>query len=681
MASTAIITFNPSVDVDALETIIITINTGVSNIVLTEQYRDLRTGIGQVTLDLDAGFEAINNANNYYIAWNLDYSSVGSSQNLIATVSSNVVTITLANNAWQFVSVTGTSIDNTSTSAVISNVPVEDGKSLEITNYSKDIGNECTNMVTELTIVGGNNLYNIYVNNSSISTSQTSPVDIVIDRNIINSIRVTDTLGILIGTITNNSNRKVLLSDITPTIENLSGGATLNIKVSYISDDVSVYQYSLDNVTYQSSNVYTGLAVGTYTIYIKDGFDCIISKTGVVIDGVTIVTDTVFEISSINPFRFSLINSYKKNHLNTISCNELRLVKYPFVQKYLLNDIITTQFRTNANYINCFTLDSEGNTNTLSAVQRTENTGLEAKSTCTYFNLGDNKSAIYFGAVDLLNPITDAVIGDTNFGFTLPEWANTKDNYVTIQGIGMVKIDNIGYSEFYQSFILEFNISYTGNPVERKISAKYNLQPYEIYEFTTTMIDEPEKFNVVIEVGTASDNILFSYVSESVKRVEDSDFLFKINYYDSENKGGMNYQTGIKHLIRLNGYVDSVGEQKTEGYDGDKDFYVTDNSVYDSQKFTFLRLSSEMAHKLRLIFSHQILEINGLFYKIAEVPEITGNANFNLKNFSVTLKRGGDQFLTDAQQNITNTSEGQAISGGIEGSEGKSLLLWTKTNG
>ena len=34
------------------------------------------------------------------------------------------------------------------------------------------------------------------------------------------------------------------------------------------------YQYSLDNVNWQDSNVFTGLTRGDYTVYVKDSYDC-----------------------------------------------------------------------------------------------------------------------------------------------------------------------------------------------------------------------------------------------------------------------------------------------------------------------------------------------------------------------------------------------------------------------
>ncbi|MBK9798387.1 MAG: hypothetical protein IPP56_01205 [Bacteroidetes bacterium] len=56
------------------------------------------------------------------------------------------------------------------------------------------------------------------------------------------------------------------------------------------------YQYSLDGITYQASNIFTGLAAGAYTITIKDGNNCV--NTSVVVNIVNTSGATVTAISS-----------------------------------------------------------------------------------------------------------------------------------------------------------------------------------------------------------------------------------------------------------------------------------------------------------------------------------------------------------------------------------------------
>jgi len=42
------------------------------------------------------------------------------------------------------------------------------------------------------------------------------------------------------------------------------------------------------------------------------------------------------------------------------------------------------------------------------------------------------------------------------------------------------------------------------------------------------------------------------------------------------------------------------------------------------------------------------------------------------------LKQGGERFLTDEQENITNTSEDAQIGIALASAQGKGILSWTK---
>ena len=88
-----------------------------------------------------------------------------------------------------------------------------------------------------------------------------------------------------------------------------------------------------------------------------------------------------------------------------------------------------------------------------------------------------------------------------------------------------------------------------------------------------------------------------------------------------------------------------------------------------------------MAQKLRLVVAHSNLVINGVYYDLAEEPEVTGDPNYNFKRFSVTLKPNGDLLLDNVSEDITGTSESLEITAGIAAIQGKALLLWTKNNG
>lgn len=676
MASTLTLTFNSIsvVSIDEIINVNIDIGGG-STLNLFELFKATRTQNFQSALSDPYNNDTV--ASNFAEAWNLDYRLTGfngARNNLNANVLDNVVTISMTEQSWQFLDPTGTAIDNGGINFVVNNDPLLLQKTLKISAYSANVSDRCGKVDVELTVQGGSEIYNAYVDNVLTVSNQTSPFDVTVNRGVAKSIRVVDSLSELIGTVQTIGTRKLISNDISLNVANYSSGSTITATVEFISEDISVYEYSLDNITFQVSNVFTGQAVGNYTIYVKDGFGCVVSKQFVV-DGVTSITETVFDISNINSFRYAKVDNGKKNQLNTLSYNELRLISYQYKQMFLLNDIVTTQFKTNAQYIRAYKL-VDGVDTDLTVLKKTDNTDLQIKTTSTYFDLGNGRSGIYFGVVDVLDFLTDAFVETVNYGNALPQWASSVGDLVTIEGIGQVPINEISYSDIYNSFILEFNIAYIGLEVERKISAQYNIQPYNIYEFDTTIVDN--LFNVVIEVGTSAESIDFCYISECIEKVEDSKFLFDITYWDDENKGKFNYQTGIKNKLRIYGYQYDVGEQQTQGYNGDKEYYVTDNEIYDVQKFNFDRLSTQIANKLRLVVAHKYLLINGLFYKLAEVPEVESYGDSNFKKFVVNLKQSGEQFLTAEQEVISDSVEQQEIGIALGNAIGKGILAWTK---
>lgn len=663
------LTIETSATILSGDDVVITYNNGANDFSLFERYRLLRTGANQVTITNDLNNFA--NANNLAQAINLDATLNGF--DLFALVANNEVTIT--SNSYTCTSVSGNMVTNSKITSTITNGIIPPAKTLSITEYNTGSPSVCEDIDAVLTITGGTGLYNIYLDNVLNQSSQSSPVTVSLKRGVGSQIRVIDSANELIGTIVSKAPRKLITSDISNALVNLEVGANLTVSVPFISQYVSPYTYSLDGTDYQTSNIFTSLVDGDYTVYVKDALGCVTTKS-LVIDGVTIVQETIMDISDINPLRYALYEpNAKKNFNNTLSNDSLRLKSYCYKQPYLITDDIKGQFKTNASYINVFALDADLNTTIITPLKKTENLGKSEKSTSTYYSRGDGKSAIYFGVVDLLDPITDAVIGDFNYGSQLPIWANKTGNYVIIEDIGQVKIDAIVYDETYKAFVLEFNIIYSGNPVTKKISANYNLQPYEVYEFSKAMNTLPTEFNIVIEVGKSINEIEYTYISEKVERVEDSKFLLNIDYWNNENVGGYNYQTGIKNKVRINGYFDYVGEQITEGYNGDTNYYVTKNEVYSTETITFYKIPFQIAHKLRLIFSHKNLFINGLGYKIADIPEIEGEKMYNLKKFSVTLKHNGNYFTENADEVILDNN--LELSYDIESIKNKKLLLWS----
>lgn len=137
------------------------------------------------------------------------------------------------------------------------------------------------------------------------------------------TVTVTDGAGCTTAVITVNVSVGPQLTTTATTTDVLcNGGNTGSITVNQPAIGTAPYQYSLDNVTWQSSNIFTGLAAGPYTVYFNEANGCAgslnitvnepaalnatTSTVPVVCNGEANGTITVSVNGGINPYEYSI---------------------------------------------------------------------------------------------------------------------------------------------------------------------------------------------------------------------------------------------------------------------------------------------------------------------------------------------------------------------------------------
>jgi hypothetical protein len=78
--------------------------------------------------------------------------------------------------------------------------------------------------------------------------------------------------------VLNASGLTLTVSSINASCNNNSGSITATA-----TGNAPPLQYSLDGITYQGSNVFTGLTAGNYTVYVRDNNNCIVTKPATVL--------------------------------------------------------------------------------------------------------------------------------------------------------------------------------------------------------------------------------------------------------------------------------------------------------------------------------------------------------------------------------------------------------------
>ncbi|OZV68454.1 chromophore lyase [Winogradskyella aurantia] len=101
----------------------------------------------------------------------------------------------------------------------------------------------------------------------------------------------------LAETVTINTNPEITgLAELTAPYTCSSTGT---IEVTGVTGGVPPYEYSLNGVSFQTSNTFTGLTEGTYTVTIRDSNSCTFITNEIVIDPLAPITDMDFDSSPV----------------------------------------------------------------------------------------------------------------------------------------------------------------------------------------------------------------------------------------------------------------------------------------------------------------------------------------------------------------------------------------------
>lgn len=390
-----------------------------------------------------------------------------------------------------------------------------------------------------------------------------------------------------------------------------------------------VLEYSLNNIDWQSENVFSGLTVGDYTAYIRDNFGCSTSKPFVVDE--FNITEPYFYISKANSLRFAERVEWNdvtvfKTDENTLSCESDVKLPYQEIQDFKTEDVITTQFKSNYATNTVKTIDSAGVETNVPIYKKSNNIGIKDKRQAIKYNLGNSKTGIYFSAGNTYDFDTNVVNGSYVLNGGVPEWGRI-GNYLQI-GSAWFEIEQIIYDEAKTADVLVISNVYTGIDASIVVGSIYNRDNFEVYEFIVNMVDfEDNLFRVQIN----AENDLFpdkEFLSEQINVSDDVEDLLEIRYKNSSNTD-INYSTGIEHLIRVP-FNKIVGQ-----YDEESETYKTDTTskllsadLYEVDEFIFEPNTKEIWRKINIALTHEFVVINGVSY--------VKNAGFNTEPLGET---------------------------------------------
>lgn len=405
------------------------------------------------------------------------------------------------------------------------------------------------------------------------------------------------------------------------TVNNSPNGATLIITETNPTTGLTL-QYSLDGIVWQSSNVFTGLLVGAYAVYVKDQLGAEVTKSITINENG--IYESYFYISKSNSLRFAKrisfgISDNYKNDENTLSCEVDAKIPYKEVQHFQTADVITTQFKSNYGNNSAKVIQSDGTEVDIPVNKMTANIGMKDKRDAIKYNLGDGKTGIYFLAGNNYNYDTNAVTAPYVLNGALPEWAQI-GNYIQL-GVAWFLIEEVIYDEVKSAEVVVLSNNYTGTDTSVIVGSIYNRFNYEVYEFTVDMGDYPDEY-FRVRINATDDNFTeIIHLSEQIWSKEKHDRVLEIRYWNDTNTDVF-YATGITHLIRMSYYkINGKIDEDSEAYKTDTSAILLSADLFEEDDIIFEPMTKEMWRKLTQALSHKNVFINEVGY--------IKNGNFN----------------------------------------------------
>ena len=651
------ITFSQDLSLEQQLQLILTDRNTLNIAIATEKWKTLRSAPFQVTIGVPTATAGERSAINYAQAFNLDYNS-SSFYEIVQT--SNEVTIKSKSTAITF---TPVFIFGHVTSVV--------------TNYTGEIFSITDVAISEADSDPCNNV-KLTVTTSIQASNITRPISGIVTTNpyIFTYPRITSPIVVEMIESENRDSKsifipKLLTENVTVQIINTpSQNATANINVN-LNENITIngvqypliFEYSLDNVTWQSVNSYTGLAIGSYTAYVRDNIGCSVSVPFEItaFSPNVIDFDPVARISNLNSIRFKEDAVFsncgtRKLPTNTLSFNERdNRPDRSFVQLVQQCDTLKTQLDANYETVTAKIVDCDGTETALTVSKMTDNMNKTDVRDGTVLIQDSGLVGIRFGDGLTYDPTTLITNGSYNLGTILPSWINAGD-YVNLQGVGWVKIlyvippsDSIPYSRFYTDYTN--NGFFSENDVIQ-VQSVYNVVDFERYEFSFAALLLSGYYYIKVE--TTDDNFTNkSFTSEWLWVQETHQKHFLIDYYNSVNNE-INYSTGIRHRIRIP-YVLQLKWKPNNT----QDLYVTDQNtillesrVREFYSFSAAPLPTAMAQKVVLALSLDRLFIDGQSYLMEGEPEAVPFGDTNLYQVKATLVKA--DYVFDTNSNIIN---------------------------
>ncbi len=596
-------------------------------------------------------------AQNYANAFNRDYRNVGGTNNLGAKVSGNVVTITAK--TGEFENSTAYTGDILVVGFNIVNDAPPPDLTLDVTQ-SPTVG-DCTIIQHTATASGGVPPYSLIntagtLNGAWDGTAQ----NFNLNRGATQKVWVQDSEGTIV-TITKNPSRNIASGEFAVSYTQFDTYSDINIESLTPVLGTTPIEYAIsetdgsNKTPYQQSNVFPGVLLGTYTLYIRDVYGCEVTKTLIVTEFTGGIEDKVaehFEISKHNSICFL---DQVQERLN---------LKKNYYQVWKSTDAPMTRFKSSFPYHNLTLKGLDGSKISIPFTEIQTNLGAEEKTDCVRFSI-DGKTGVYFDGGNEYFPNTDSIKNASPYNGFRPSWA-VVGRAVAISVIGSQIIDSLGYDSDRGKYYFTVNVPYveTMTDTVSTVQVKYNIHDYNLFQADFNMSQLTKTSYFLYEYGYSESEIVGSEQSCLQEPIEDNCKMNTITWSDVKNRGSMVYQNGFEGILNLPGNFYKIPNVDAEAAAADSGAYNLRQSSRTDWKLEIDLLIPEMWEKLNAITGVDGLYINGLSMKRPKAPSVDLIGETNLRTWECEFLYGTEDLAVKGDEVVLNPSTGVEGGGG-----------------
>jgi len=632
--SKIVITFNSITSVGEY----LSFTSNLSPIEIKETFATLRTG------PYLAGIapHVWGSAYDYYFALGLDYNSSGLYN---FSIVSNVVTIeanqpnVVFNVAPDFLA--------PSVSYVITN-SVE---ALPITFVSIDQVAHAANVCDYIEMIVATNVLAVSVDTGTgYYANLDNPFTVVWPRGSTGSITVMDSM---LNESSVNFKTPAFLTEVNTFVNINSNPNGADAIITMYDDYALSLEYSLDNVTWQTSNTFPSLGTGSYTVYIKDQFGCNISKdfTITIFQPIVNIVDAFSYISPAMSIRYKKDEAWDfvdvyKNDDNTLSCEEFTNQAYSYIQKFKPSNLVTTQLLSNYENIEVNVIKEDGSKQSITVDTKIKFLDIKDRRDSRIYGISIGKSGIYFTSGNLYDYNTGVINGAYALNGSLPDYG-VVGNYINIIGSGWFLIEDIIYNEAINADVLVVSYMHSGIDTSIVVGSNYNQKNFNVYEFVVDFSLYNNQFiNIeVLQSRTGFND--YNYLSESLEVKSTHDNCVELIWYNLKDTT-IFYSTGIKNIGNYEFIsLESDNDSGLEIHKTTNTSIVIEANNYELKKLIIDSLSTAIMNQVIQAALHKQFFVNRIKYISNNEPEVETERFTNFHQATLNLIKTGTQYTAE----------------------------------